>query len=104
VDIGVRTENSADTHASNAMASTDWHANTLNGETRGRTGMAFIAVKLHSRKRNRKVVTFASLESGSSATFSTESLRNLDESGPKVEIFLPTLKRKNSPVKNFGSG
>ena len=72
-------ESSGSGQASNAMASTDWHANTLNGETRGRTGMAFIPVKVHSRKRNRNVIAFASLESGSSATFSSESLRKTNE-------------------------
>ena len=61
--------------------------NTLNGETRGRTAIAVVPVKVHSRKSNRTVVTFAFLDTGSSATFCTESLmKKLEERGPKVKI------------------
>ena len=47
VDIGVGTESIADTQVSNAMASTVQHANTLNGDTYGRTAMAVVPVKVH---------------------------------------------------------
>ena len=102
VDIGVGTESIADTQVSNAMASTVQHANTLNGETYGRTLMAVVPVKVHSRKNNRTVVTLAFLDSGSSATICTESLiKKLDERGPKVKISLSTLEKKNSLADSY---
>ena len=102
MDIGVGTESIADTQVSNAMASTVQHANTLNGDTCGRIAMAVVPVKVHSRKSNRTVYTLAFLESGSTATFCTESLmKKLDERGPKVKISLSTLEKKNSLVDSY---
>ena len=71
VDIGVGTESIADTQVSNAVASTVQHANTLNGETCGRTAMAVVPVEIHSRNTNRTGVTLTFLDSDSSATFCT---------------------------------
>ena len=102
VDIGVGTESIADTQVSNAMASTVQHANTLNGDTCGRIAMAVVPIKVHSRKTNRTVVTLAFLDSGSTATFCTESLmKKLDERGPEVKISLSTLEKKNSLVDSY---
>lgn len=78
------------------------HANTFNGETCGRTAMAVVSVKVHSRKTNGTVVTLGFLDSGSSATFCTELLiKKLDERGPKVKISLSTLQKKNSLVDSY---
>ena len=102
VDIGVGTESIADTQVSNAMASTVQHANTLHGDTCGRIAMAVVPVKVHSRKTNRTVVTLAFLDSGSTATFCTESLmKKLDERGPEIKISLSTLEKKNSLVDSY---
>ena len=49
MDIGVGTESIADTQVSNAMASTVQHANTLNGETCGRTAMAVVPEENQSK-------------------------------------------------------
>ena len=103
VDVGVGTEDSADTPVLNAMAYTEKCSSSLDlGEARPRTAMAVIPVKIRLKSSNQTIITYAFLDNGSSATFCTESLmRKLGVDGTKVKISLSTLEKKNSPVDSY---
>ena len=102
VDIGVGTDRTDDIAVLNAMANTDEWPNEVAGEVRSKTAMAIIPVKVRSRATNKTVITYAFLDSGSSASFCTESLmKKLGVSGPKVKTSLCTLEKRNSPVDSY---
>ncbi|PFX26292.1 putative PPE family protein PPE24 [Stylophora pistillata] len=104
VDIGVGTGGSTDIPVLNAMINTDNcpKLKSSNEEARRRTAMAVILVKVRSRANNQTIITHSFLDSGSSATFCTESLmRKIGVEKSKVTISLSTLEIKNSPLESY---
>ena len=66
------------------------------------TPESVLAALIRSKSSNQTIITYASLDNGSSATFCTESLmRKLGIHGTKVKISLSTLEKKNSPVDSY---
>ena len=102
IHIAVGTDRTDDISVLNAMANTDECPNEVAGEVRSKTAIAIIPVKLRSRATKKTVITYAFLDSGSSASFCTESLmKKLGVSGPKVKISLSTLEKRNSLVDSY---
>jgi len=72
VDIGVGTDRTDDIpRVLNAMVNTDEFPNEVAREVHSKTAMAIIPVKVRSRATNKAIVTYAFLDSRSSASFCT---------------------------------
>ena len=75
MDVGVGTVDSADTPVLNVMANAAKCSSSLDpGEARPRTAMAVIPGKIRLKSSNQRIITYAFLDNGSSATFCTELL------------------------------
>ena len=69
---------------------------------RSRIGIAAVPVKVWLKSSGPPVVTYAFLNSGSSSTFCTGSLkRQLGVYGTRTRISLTTLEKKDSPINSF---
>jgi len=92
----------SETQVHNGMVSATDTSCSVTGAGRPWTVMATMPIKDKRKGSDAAIVAYAFLDSGSSSTFSTESLmKKLDIEGLKTRISLKTLEKKGSLVGSF---
>ena len=63
-------------------------------------GLSIVPVKVKAKGQNKKVLTYAFLDSGSNTSFCTENLlRKLDVTGEKITLSPTTMQTSKEPIK-----